>query len=139
MAAFTIGKAAQAAGVGVETIRFYEKRGLVIRPELKGGKYREYPPTVVTRIGFIKRAQQLGFTLAEIQDLLRLSDTPDSNRRQVKDLAERKATSIRKKIADLQRMEKTLSRLVRDCSGHGEVAGCPIIEALAGAANTIAT
>ncbi len=132
MNAFTIGKAARTAGVGVETIRFYEKRGLISQPNATKGKFREYPMTVVARIRFIKRSQELGFTLSEIKDLMRLADSPNSDRKRVKELAQRKTESIRRKIVDLQQLESTLSRLVTDCSGHGRVRGCPIIEAIVG-------
>jgi len=104
MRGFTIGKVAKAAGVGVETIRFYEKKGLIEQPPSQG-TYRTYPKTVVGRIRFVKRAQELGFTLAEIRELLSLADQPHENRATVKELAQ------------------------RQCSGEGPVEGCPIIEA----------
>lgn len=130
MNAFTIGKAAKSAGVGVETIRFYEKRGLITQPAAQHGKYREYPLNVVTRIHFIKRAQELGFTLAEIRELMRMSESPGSNRKDVKELAEKKVETIRGKIADLQQLENTLTHLISACNGRGPIIGCPIIEAL---------
>ena len=76
MEKFTIGKVAKAADVGVETIRFYEKKGLIVQPQATG-TYREYPQSVVTRIRFIKRAKELGFKLSEIRDLLELADQPE--------------------------------------------------------------
>lgn len=130
MAGLTIGKVATAAGVGVETIRFYEKRGLIVQPVPTNGKYRHYPTAMVARIRFIKRAQTLGFTLAEIKELLLLSSSPNADRKAVKEFAQLKVKAIREKIFDLQQMERTLSQLVSDCSGRGSVQGCPIIEAI---------
>ena len=130
MPRFTIGRLAKAAGVGVETIRFYEKRGLIARPKAVG-TYREYSPETVERIHFIKRAQELGFTLAEIMELLSFADTPQADRKAAKQFATQKVEEIREKIADLQRMQESLGHLVEQCSGHGPMEGCPIIEALA--------
>jgi len=120
MRGFTIGKVAKAAGVGVETIRFYEKKGLIEQPPTKG-TYRTYPKSVV--------GQELGFTLAEIRVLLSLADQPNENRADVKAIAQKKVASIMEKIAGLKKAEATLSELVERCSGDGPVDGCPIIEA----------
>ena len=128
MRGFTIGKVAKAAGVGVETIRFYEKKELIEQPPTKG-TYRTYPKSVVGRIRFVKRAQELGFTLAEIRVLLSLADQPNENRADVKAIAQKKVASIMEKIAGLKKAEATLSELVERCSGDGPVDGCPIIEA----------
>lgn len=128
MRGFTIGKVAKVAGVGVETIRFYEKKGLIEQPPTQG-TYRTYPKSVVGRIRFVKRAQELGFTLAEIRDLLSLADQPNENRAAVKQIAQQKVASIMEKIAGLKKAEATLSDLVEQCSGDGPVDGCPIIEA----------
>ena len=129
MPQFTIGRLAKAAGVGVETIRFYEKRGLLARPKAVGA-YREYPQEATERIRFIKRAQELGFTLAEIVELLQFADRPNADRREAKLFASQKVEEIRAKIEDLKAIEKTLSQLVERCSGHGPMEGCPIIETL---------
>lgn len=130
MAGFTIGKVAKAAGVGVETVRFYERRGLIERPSSVSTSFREYPAEAVEQIRFIKRAQELGFTLAEISELLQLACTTTSSRSDVKQLAQNKLSAIRKKIVDLQSIEATLSQLVKDCSGRGDLSGCPIIDAI---------
>lgn len=135
MAGFTIGKVAKASGVGVETIRFYQRSGLINEPTPIRTSFREYPAATVDRIRFIKRAQNLGFTLTEIQELLGLSEQPGASRREVKAIAEAKLESIQQKIADLKQMEATLSQLVHDCSGRGKVPGCPIIEAIVGGTN----
>lgn len=126
----TIGTVAKAAGVNIETIRFYERKGLIQQPSPVSTSFREYPAGTVERIRFIKRAQDLGFTLVEIIDLLKLSDGENGTRAEVKRLAELKLGSIRKKIADLRQMETTLQDLVCKCSGRGNVPGCPIIQAL---------
>tara|TARA_R110002072_G_scaffold13576_1_gene57163 strand:+ start:4786 stop:5214 length:429 start_codon:yes stop_codon:yes gene_type:complete len=130
MSRFTIGKVAEAAGVGVETVRFYQRRGLLAEPSPVRTSFREYPESTVDRIRFIRRAKDLGFTLAEIGELLALSEIPDESRGKVKQLAEQKLVAIRQKLADLQQMETTLSGLVQDCNGRGSLVGCPIIEAI---------
>lgn len=129
MTGFTIGKVAKAAGVGVETIRFYERKGLIEQP-VATGTYRVYPRSVVSRIRFIKRAKELGFKLDEIKDLLALADYPENDRAAVKNIASQKAETLRSRIAELQKAEQVLSELVDNCSGEGSVKGCPIIDAL---------
>lgn len=130
MTRFTIGKVAESAGVGVETIRFYERRGLIEQPTPVRTSFREYPQAAVNRIRFIKRAQELGFTLSEVAELLLLSDKSGATRKSVKDLAAKKLLLIREKLDDLRHMEATLAKLVDDCSGKGPLHGCPIIEAI---------
>ena len=129
MASLTIGKVAKAARVNVETVRYYERRGLIKQPKSTSG-FREYPRDVIARIQFIRRSQQLGFTLAEIAELLRLSNSTSAKRDAIKKLAQEKLASIQERIVDLQRIEQTLSELVHECSGQGPVHGCPIIEAI---------
>lgn len=129
MTGFTIGKVAKAAEVGVETIRFYERKGLIEQP-VATGTYRIYPRSVVERIRFIKRAKELGFKLDEIKDLLALADCPKNDRAAVKNIASKKAETLRSRIAELQKAEQALSELVENCSGEGSVKGCPIIDAL---------
>ena len=136
MQRFTIGKVAAASDVGIETIRFYERKGLIEQPSAIRTSFREYPVSIVERIRFIKRSQELGFTLSEISELLALADRTDGSRKTVRELASKKLDAIRMKVADLQRMEATLSILVKNCSGSGPVSGCPIIEAITGKAAT---
>ena len=93
--------------------------------------FREYPDEVVARIRFIRRAQELGFSLSEVIELLTLTEAPSASRGEVRTLAQQKVESVRKRIRDLRRIEKTLSSLVEQCSGRGRVPGCPIIEAIA--------
>lgn len=126
----TIGRLARSAGVGVETIRFYEREGLLPEPARTASGYRQYPRDTVDRLGFIRRAKRLGFSLGEIRELLALAHA-DGERARVKALAERKLAVIERRIEELARMRAALAELTQQCSGHGPVEGCPIIEALA--------
>ncbi|HEX4152329.1 MAG TPA: MerR family DNA-binding protein [Steroidobacteraceae bacterium] len=123
----TIGRLARAAEVGVETVRYYQRRHLLAVPP-SGGSVRHYPPGMVDRIRFIKRSQSLGFSLDEIRELLRLEE--GGNRREIRALAHSRLEHIRHKIGDLQRMERVLSQLVRDCEHATSATRCPIIAAL---------
>lgn len=125
----TIGKVAKAAGLGVETIRYYEREGLLPEPDRTTSGYRAYPESSITRLRFVLRAKKLGFTLTEIKDLLRLSDG-EGVQAEVKQLTERKLTMIEERIADLQRMRDALQELSASCSGEGCIDQCPIIDAL---------
>ena len=126
----TIGKLAQKTGVNIETVRYYERIGLIPRPPRNSSGYRVYQPDVIKRIQFIKQAKGLGFSLKEIDELLSLkidSDTPCS---EVRRKAEEKTNELEGKIKDLQRMREVLLTLIRACSGKGSVSGCPILESL---------
>lgn len=125
----TIGRLANAASVGVETIRFYEREGLLEAPRRTASGYRMYPPETTERLGFIRRAKALGFSLAEIRELLGLAE-PQGSRARVKALTEHKLAEIERRIDELRRMREALADLNLQCSGHGPVEGCPIIEAL---------
>jgi MerR family mercuric resistance operon transcriptional regulator len=126
----TIGKVARAAGVNVETVRYYQRSGLVPEPPRPAGSVRRYSEETVARLRFIKRAQELGFTLAEIRRLLALGD-PQSCA-QARALAAEKLSLVRARIADLDRMGAVLESLVERCDAvRGKVA-CPIIQTLAG-------
>jgi len=129
--AFTIGDVAEAAGVGVETVRYYERRGLVPQPGRGAGAYRRYGKDHVDRIRFVKRAQALGFSLEEIQTLLELEDGTD--RRSIRRIASARLEETRRRIADLQRIERALSHLLHDCETHAKSPRCPIIAAIADA------
>lgn len=126
----TIGKLAKAADVGVETVRYYQRRKLLPIPATGETAFRNYPSTLVERIRFIKRAQQLGFSLDEIATLLRLEDGKD--RKAIRDVATEKLARIKEKISDLQKMEMVLSELICECVATGKAQPCPIIAALAG-------
>jgi MerR family mercuric resistance operon transcriptional regulator len=124
----TIARLAKAADVGVETVRYYERRGLISRPTQKVGAYRRYGNQHVARIRFIRRAQELGFTLDEIETLLTLEDGTD--RRSIRRIASQRLGQVRERIQDLQRIERTLSHLLRDCEANQKKLHCPIIEAI---------
>jgi len=124
----TIGRLAEAAGVNVETIRYYQRRGLVAEPDKPAGRFRHYPPATIGRVNFIKRAQLLGFTLEEIGNLLLLEDGQDCG--ETRSLAERKLASIEARIADLDRMRRTIKHLIAECGVGKRPRRCPIISAL---------
>ena len=124
----TIGRLARAADVGVETIRYYQQRKLLPIPG-KSGAFRQYAPELVERIRFVKRAQELGFTLQEIDGLLRLNDGTD--RPSIRKIANARLAEIRAKLADLRRMERAIKNLVAECEHTKATLPCPIIETLA--------
>ncbi|MEM8863568.1 MAG: MerR family transcriptional regulator [Chloroflexota bacterium] len=126
----TAGKLAKAADVNVETLRYYEKRGLLPEPPRKESGYRIYPETTVDRLKFIKGAQVLGFTLEEIQELLEMRLDTKTNRADVREKATIKVTNIQEKIDALEQMKQALEHLVHQCHGSGSSAECPILEAI---------
>lgn len=128
MQALTISKLAQEAGVNVETIRFYQRRGLVSEPDKPLGGIRRYGQADVARVLFIKAAQRIGFTLDEVAQLLQLDDgTQCSDARAI---AERKLADVRTRLADLQRIEGVLTQLVGRCATRRGKVHCPLIDAL---------
>jgi len=128
MSTMTIGKLAKQANVTIDTIRYYERSGLLPRPARRGSGYREYGEADVKRLRFVRRAGALGFTLVEIADLLSLS--AQKNVAGVKKRAERRLSDVRHKIAELERVRRGLEDLVVACPGHGSLASCPILAAL---------
>ena len=131
MANLTIGKLARQAGVGVETLRYYERRGLIEPQRRTTAGYRLYHADVGQRLRFIRRAQALGFSLDEIAELLSLSDRPGESAAEVKQLTRAKIDDIESRIRDLERMKSALSELEVQCPGHaGTTAECPILAAL---------
>jgi len=128
-AGLTIGKLADAAGVNVETIRYYQRRGLLDEPAKPLGGQRRYPADLAKRLRFIKRAQALGFTLAEITELLRLDEAGACA--ETRELAARKLSLIEQKIADLDALRRVLAVLVQQCAAGDGRAACPIIGMLA--------
>lgn len=124
----TIGGFARAAGVNVETIRFYQRKGLLCEPDKPQGSIRRYGAADVARVRFVKSAQRLGFSLDEIGQLLRLEDGAHCG--EAAELAASRLADVRERLADLTRMETALSGLVRACAtAHGRIA-CPLIAAL---------
>lgn len=128
----TTGKLAKRAGVNVETLRFYEREGLIPEPPRRMSGYREYPAESIQRIRFIKRAQELGFSLAEIKELLALRVRPGLTCCEVRAKAERKVADVRQKVADLKAIERALQKLTASCTGNGPATDCPILEHLDG-------
>lgn len=125
----TIGRIAKLADVGVDTVRFYEQRGLLPEPKRTAAGYRLYTPDTVSRLSFIRRAKALGFSLEDITTLLNLQDN-GGPKSEVKAITQRKLDGINAKISDLQNMRDVLNDLNKQCSGRGDICGCPIIEAL---------
>ncbi len=127
-AGLPIGALARAAGVNVETIRFYQRKGLLPAPYRPRGSIRRYGESDLARLRFIRSAQRLGFSLSEVAELLRLEDGTHCT--EAREQAERKLAAVRARLADLRRIESTLSALVKRCgSAHGEVR-CPLIASL---------
>lgn len=136
MRTLTIGQVADQAGVGVETVRFYQRKGLLPEPPRTDGRHRRYGPDIVARIRFIRGAQDLGFSLKQIEELLALRISPGASKAEVKAQAEAKVAEIERKMSDLQRIRDTLLRLIGACGGTGPVDDCPILEAFAQGAST---
>jgi Hg(II)-responsive transcriptional regulator len=124
------GELAAHAGVNIQTVRFYERRGILPKPERTGSGYRVYSPEAVRLIRFIKRAQDLGFTLDEVEDLLRLRNNRRASCARVKSAGQAKMTAVEAKIAGLQAMKRALTVLLASCERNDRERACPILEAL---------
>ncbi len=129
MTGLKVGEVAKQAGVNVQTMHYYERRGLLPRPPRTDSNYRAYSEETVLRVRFIKRAQELGFTLKEIKALLSLRAAPRTRCTDVRNRAEAKLQDIDDKVRTLQAMRKALTKLIGECSGKGPVTQCPILEA----------
>ena len=127
----TIGRLAEAAGVHLETIRYYQRRGLLAEPKRPAGGVRRYGEGAIARLGFIRRAQEVGFTLDEVKALLKLGETPSC--RGARTMAAKKLELVETRLRDLERMRGVLADLIAQCDVGGE-RQCPIIEALASGA-----
>ena len=127
---FTIGQLARSAGLAPETLRHYERLGLIQPSRRSGSNYRLYDTAALQRLQFIRRAQALGFSLPEIRQLLGLHAAGDADMAQVRLIAEQRVAQIDERVADLQRLRDGLQRLLQDCPGHGPLAECPILAAL---------
>jgi MerR family mercuric resistance operon transcriptional regulator len=130
MKSLTIGRLAKEAGVNLETVRFYERRGLLPRPPRSSSGYRLFPAEAARRLRFIRRAQELGFSLKEIGELLSLRVSRRTTSAAIRARAEAKIADIQEKIRSLESMEKTLQRLTRVCDGCAPLAECPILDSL---------
>jgi len=124
----SIGAFAEAAGVNVETIRFYQRKGLLPQPDKPYGSIRRYGEADVARVRFVKSAQRLGFSLDDVAGLLTLDDGTHCD--EARQLAEQKLDNVRRKLADLQRIESVLATLVHDCCTSRGNVSCPLIAAL---------
>jgi len=125
----TVGQVSSASGVHVETIRYYQGLGIVRAPKRPGAGFRRYGQADVARLRFIKRAQQLGFTLDEVKNLLQLEDGQSC--RETRLLAENKLAMIEQRLADLNRMRRLLKQLIGECASGKRPRACPIIATLA--------
>src|SRR5229473_2692676 len=126
----TTSQLAKRGGVNLQTIRYYERTGLLPKPPRSGSGYRQFSPESVRRVRFIKRAQELGFSLKEIKELLALRIAPGSTRTDVRKRAEARITDIDEKLQHLRSMRKALVRLTESCCGSGPASDCPILESL---------
>ena len=130
MEGITIGTVARRAAVNLQTLRYYERQGLLQKPPRTRSNYRLYPEEAVRRIRFIKRAQELGFSLKEIKELLSLRAAPRTRCSQIRKRAEAKVKNIDGKVRTLKSMRKALSKLIAECTGRGPVTDCPILGSL---------
>ncbi len=131
--ALTIGSVARTAGVGIETVRFYERRGLIDQPRKPACGYRDYPGETVARIRFIRQAQELGFSLGEIEELLSLQADPTADCADVREQAAAKLEDVLGKIARLERIRGARAERIAACPGRGPVLEtCSIMDALVG-------
>ena len=133
----TIGRLAREAGLAAETLRYYERIGLIRPVQRTPSNYRLYDGEAKARLRFIRRAQNLGFSLAEVKELLDISSCAENDMGEIKALTAQKLAEIDRKIADLQRMRTVLAQQVDCCPGHGRVADCPILASLADAESAL--
>ena len=134
METIRIGRLAELTGVSVDTVRYYEREGLLPKPTRRASGYREYSQSDVERLRFVRRSKELGFTLSEIAELLSLTSDRHSDMKGVKQKAEERLLQVETKIAELGRVKRGLKKLIAACPGHGELDGCPIVAALNGEA-----
>ena len=130
MTLLNIGQVAKQTGVTVETVRFYEKQGLIAAPQRTDAGYRQYPLDTVKRVRFIQHAKEVGFTLKDIGELLALRQKPGTSCTDIKLHATQKIEEVDQKIQDLNRIRDALGRMVMKCSGRGDLSECPILEEL---------
>jgi len=126
-----IGELARNSDVGVETVRFYERKGLIIQPPRPSdGGFRTYAPETVDRIRFIREAQELGFSLSEVDGLLSLKADPNTDCSSVRERARKKRDEVNAKIKRLKALQRTLTALIDACPGKGATTSCSILDAL---------
>jgi MerR family mercuric resistance operon transcriptional regulator len=129
-AQLTIGKVARNAGLAIDTVRFYEREGLLDKPARTASGYRHYSSDAVARLRFIRQAKELGFTLSEIRELLTLRVAAGKSCADVKARAEAKIADVEQRMAQLGRMKRALVKLASACSGRGPTSACPILDAM---------
>ncbi len=125
-----IGVVARRAGVGIDTVRYYEREGLLPAPRRRSSGYRDYDEAAVKRLRFIRRAKELGFSLAEIRELLALSNDHEHGVESVRQRARQRRDAILVRIRELQRLQRGLTKLIDACPGRGDPDNCPILRAL---------
>ena len=130
MKPFTIGQLAREAGINLETVRYYEREGLLPKAPRSSSGYRLFPTDAVRRLRFIRRAQDLGFSLKEIRELMALRLSPRTTSEEVRKRAEAKIADIQSKIRSLESMSKSLRKLAESCAGCAPLSECPILESL---------
>ena len=127
MKTMKIGEVAKLSGTGIETIRFYEREGLLLEPERRPSGYRQYDESTVERLEYIRRAKELGFTLAEIRELMELSFVSQTCCDHIRQRAETKITDIESKIRNLQQMKRSLGKIVQRCRNKNSTDDCPLV------------
>lgn len=130
MTLLKIGQVAKQSDISVETVRYYEKRGLIPAPQRLDSGYRVYPQSILQRLHFIQRCKDLGFSLQEIDELLNLQTDPATSSALVKEQVENKIQLVKQKIGELKKIEHSLEQLSDLCCGDGPVSDCPIIDFL---------
>ncbi len=130
MDGLTIGRVARDAGLAIDTVRYYEREGLLQQPARTASGYRQYSADAVARLRFIRQAKELGFSLHEIKELLSLRVAPGKSCADVKSRAEAKIADIEQRVAQLSRMKRALVKLATTCSGRGPTSECPILDAM---------
>ncbi len=123
-----IGHLAEKAGVAVDTVRYYERQGLLPPPARRPSGYRDYGEDELQQLRFVRRCKALGFTLEETRELLRLSADPEADRSDVRALTERRLADVESRLRELQALRESLAGLAASCSGPGSLDGCPIIQ-----------
>ncbi len=127
MTAMQIGEIAKRSGIGIETIRYYEREGLLLEPQRRPSGYRQYDDSTIERLEYIRRAKELGFTLAEIRELLELSFAAHAGCDRVRQRAEGKVADIEDKIRSLQKMKRSLGKIIQRCRAKNSTEDCPLV------------
>lgn len=125
-----IGELARQTGIGIETIRFYEKQGLLDRPKRLASGYRQYEESAVRRLAFVRRSKDLGFTLSDIRDLLRLWSNPATTQAEVRRRTQSKIEAVEDKIRSLQKIRSALRKHLTKCHHTTTIDECPLLEGL---------